>query len=69
MADNPINQTRQEAADALRKAAALADDAGDYGADLAKTGIDMAVSVGKGFIRIPTSFVADLLATDDEEED
>ena len=66
----PVNETRHETAEAIRKAAALADDATEYGADLVETGVGAATSVAKGFVRIPTSMlgkIADMLDSEKDE--
>ena len=67
----PIKETRHETAQAVRQATKLADDAAEYGADLIETGVGAATSVGKGFVRIPTSMlnkIADLLDSEDDKE-
>lgn len=51
------NETRKTVADGLRRAADLADDAGDYGADLTETAVTAVTGIGKGMVRVPASFL------------
>lgn len=67
----PVNETRHETAEGLRKASKLADDTMEYGADLVESGVSATTSVAKGFVRIPTSMlnkIADLLDSEDKKE-
>lgn len=62
-----VTETRNTAADAIRRAVELADDAAEYGADLAESGVSATIAVSKGIVTIPTSYarkLADLLDGD-----
>ena len=62
--NNPIENSRRTLSDAMRKAADLADDTAEYGADVTDTGVMAVTGIGKGLVRIPASLlrkVADLV--------
>ena len=53
----PVDETRKTVADAIRKAADIADDASEYGADLAESVVSATTAVGKGMVRIPAGLL------------